>query len=97
MVKKIAVASSLLNKHYKLQEGWEYIEDPTFSKSLGSHVCMTCSKFDYSIQASCGPILCCNWHQKLICHGHHLTHSCESYQKTSFGFNKKLNEKFQAA
>ena len=42
---------------------------------------MTCSKFDYSIQFSYGSILCCNWHQKLIFQGQHLTHSCELYQK----------------
>ena len=97
MVKKITSAPSLFERHHKLQE-WEYIEDPTYSRSIGSHVCMTCSKFDYSSQASCGAILCCNWHQKLIFHGQHLTHSCELYQKqTNFGIHKKLNQTSQAS
>ena len=83
MVKKITSAPTIFEKYRKFQEEWEYIEDPTYSRSIGSHVCMTCSKFDYSSQASCGSILCCNWHQKLIFHGQHLTHSCELYQKKS--------------
>ena len=92
MAKKITAPLFLFERYYKHQEEWEYIEDPTYSKSIGSHVCMTCSKFDYSSQASCGSILCCNRHQKLIYHGQHLTHSCEQYQKqANFGINKKLN------
>ena len=81
MVKKITLYPSFLERYNKLQEEWEYIEDPTYSRSIGSHVCMTCSKFDYSIQASCVSILCCIRHQKLIYQGQHLTHSCELYQK----------------
>ena len=98
MVKKITSTSPLFKKFQKLQDEWEYIDDPTYSRSIGSHVCMTCSKFDYSSQASCGSILCCNWHQKLIFHGQHLTHSCELYQKkTNFGFHKKINYTSKAA
>ena len=98
MVKKIASDPSLLESYHKFQEEWEYIDDPTYSRSIGSHVCMTCSKFDYSSQASCGSILSCNWHQKLIFHGQHLTHSCELYQKkTNFDIHKKLNYTSQAA
>ena len=98
MVKKITSTSSLSKKYQKVQDEWEYIEDPTYSKSIGSHVCMTCSKFAYSSQASCGSILCCKWHQKLIFHGQHLTHSCELYQKkTNFGFHKKINYTSKAA
>ena len=81
MAKKITSTSASYEGYQKLQEEWEYIEDPTFSRSIGSHVCMTCSRFDYASQASCGSLLCCNWHQKLIYHGQHLTHSCELYQK----------------
>ena len=98
MVKKIKSASSLFKRYHKPQEEWDYIEDPTYSRSIGSHVCMTCSKFDYSSQESCGSILCCNWHQKLIFHGQHLTHSCELYQKKgNLCINKKLNHTSQAA
>ena len=81
MIKKITEMPSLFKSYHKFQEEWEYIEDPTYSRSIGSHVCMTCSKFDYTSQANFGSILCCKWHQKLICHGQHLTHSCELYQK----------------
>ena len=96
MVKKIAASSSLFERHHRLQEKWEYIEDPTYSRSIGSHVCMTCSKFNYLSQVSCGSILCCTWHQKLIFHGHYLTHSCELYQKKdNFGIDKKFNHKYQ--
>ncbi len=92
MVKKIASDPSLLESYHKFQEEWEYIDDPTYSRSIGSHVCMTCSKFYYSSQASCGAILYCNWHQKLIFHGQHLTHSCELYHKKQTSvFIKKLN------
>ena len=88
MVKKMS-ASSFFEKYHNLQEELKYIEDPTYSRSIGSHVCMTCSKFDFFSQESCGSILCCNWHQKLIFHGQHLTHSCEVYQtKTNFYINK---------
>ncbi len=98
MVKKISSVPSSFKKCHKLQEEWEYIDDPTYSRSIGSHVCMTCSKFDYSTQASCGATLCCNWHQKLIFHGQHLTHSCELYQKkANFGIYKKLNHTSQSA
>ena len=97
MVKKITSASPFFERSQKLQKEWEYIEDPTYSRSIDSHVCITCSKFDYSSQASCGSILCCNWHQKLIYHGQHLTHSCELYQKKeNFGIHKKFNHSSQA-
>ena len=91
MVKKLQYLPCL-REYHNLQEEWDYIEDPTFSRSIGSHVCMTCSKFDYSIQPSCVSILCCIRHQKLIDQGQHLTHSCNLYQKkTNFAINKKLN------
>ena len=92
------VAPSLSERYHKLPEEWEYIEDPTFSRSVGSHVCITCSKFDYTSKASCGSILSCNWHQKLIYHGQHLTHSCELYhKKVNLGINKKLNHTIHQA
>ena len=98
MSKKITSVPFFFESYHKLQEEWEYIEDPTFSRSIDSHVCMTCSKFDYSSQASCGSILCCNWHQKLIFHGQHLTHSCELFQKKlNFAIHKRLNHISQAA
>ena len=88
---KISTVLSLFESYNKLQEEWDYIEDPTYSRSLGSHVCMTCEKFDYSCQSSRGSILCCNLHKKLIWHGQHLTHSCELYKnKSTIGTEKKL-------
>ena len=98
MVKKITSSSPLFQGYYKFLEDWEYIEDPTYSRSIGSHVCMTCSKFDYLSNASFGSILCCNWHQKLIFHGQHLTHSCEKYQKkVNLIIHKKLKNISQPA
>ena len=98
MVKKLTSDPSLFGSSHKLHEEWEYIEDPTYTKSIGSHVCMTCSQFDYFSQASCGSMLLCNWHQKLIFHGQHLTHSCDFYQiKVNLGINKKANHSYQAA
>ena len=98
MVKKITSSPSLFKKYHKLQEEWDYIEDPTYSRSIDSHVCMTCSKFDYLIQASCASILRCIGHQKLIYHGQHLTHSCNLYQKkANFAIRKKLNHISKAA
>ena len=92
MVRKIAVLPSLFERHHKLQEEWEYIEDPTYSRSIGSHVCITCSRFDYTSQASCGSILYCIWHQKLIFQGEHLSHSCHHYQKKSkLSYSKKTS------
>ena len=81
MVKEIASVSSLFERRNKLQEEWENIEDTTYSRSIGSHVCITCSRFDYTSQLSCGSILCCFWHKKLIFQRQHLTHSCDHYQK----------------
>ena len=98
MVKKLASAPYLFERHQKFQVEWEYIDDPTYSRSIGSHVCMTCSKFDYSSQASCGAILYCNWHQKIIFHGQHLTHSCELHQKkANLCINKRINHMAQSA
>ena len=98
MVKEIASVLSLIQSHNKLQEEWENIEDPTYSRSIGSHVCITCSRFDYTSQVSCGSILCCIWHQKLIFQEQHLTHSCDHYQKkANFGIHKKLYLTLQAA
>ena len=97
MVKKIS-DPSLFWRYHILKGEWDYIEDPTYSRSIDSHVCMTCSKFDYSIQASCASILCCIWHQKLIYHGQHLTHSCNHYQKkANLAIRKKLNHISKAA
>ena len=81
MVKKLAEAPSLFVNYHKLNGEWEYIEDPTYSRSIGSHVCMTCSRFTFSSQANCVSILCCNLHRKLIFQGQHLTHSCGLYQE----------------
>ena len=89
MVKEIALAPSLFERHNKLQEEWENIEDPTYSRSIGSHVCITCSRFDYTSQASCGSILYCIWHQKLIFQGQYLTHYCDHYQKKQTSVFKK--------
>ena len=98
MDKKLNEDSSLFERYHKLQDDLGYIEDPTYSKSIGSHVCITCSKFYYLSQESCGSILCCKWHQKIIFHGQHLTHSCEEYQKkVSYDIYKKLNQKSLAA
>ena len=89
MVKKITKEPSFFERYHKSQEELEYIEDPTYSRSIGSHVCITCSKFDYFSQVNCGSILCCNRHKKIIFNGQHLTHSCEQYQKNSnFGINE---------
>ena len=94
MIEKLKKIPSLFKDNHILKEEWEYIDDPTYSRSIGSHVCMTCSKFDYTSQASCVSILFCNWHQKLIFHGQHLTHSCELYKKKQTSvFIKKLNHK----
>ena len=96
MISKFFSAASLLERYYKPYAKWEYIEDPTYSRSIDSHVCMTCSNFDYSNQANCASILCCKLHQKLICHGQHLTYSCELYEKkASFNINKKIKNKYQ--
>ena len=97
MVKKISKAPSLFEICHKSQEEWEYIEDPTYSRSISSHVCMTCSKFNFFCQASCGSILCCYCHQKLIFHGEHLTHSCGFYQKKANFDNNKLYQTSQVA
>ena len=98
MIKHAIEMPSLSKSYHKLQEDWEYIEDPTYTRSIGSHVCMTCSKFDYTSQANFGSMLCCNWHQKLIFHGQHLTHSCDFYQiEVNLDINKKANHSYQAA
>ena len=60
MVRKIAVLPSLFERYHKLKEEWEYIEDPTYSRSIGSHIFMYYSKFDYSSQESFGSILFLN-------------------------------------
>jgi len=74
-----------------VQEEWEYLEDPTYQLSLGSMVCMNCKKFSFTNNASCGSLLYCNFHKKLIFHGEHLTHSCEIYKKRgNFGIDKKM-------
>ena len=97
MSKQITTVSSLFDRSRKLKK-WEYIEDPTYCKSIGSHVCITCSRFDFKSKASCGSILYCIWHQKLIFQGQHLTHSCDHYQKkANFGIQKKLYLTSQAA
>ncbi len=71
------------------EEGWEYLEDPTYQTSSGSMVCLTCDKFSFRRDESFGSILYCDLHNKLIFHGEHLTHSCELYKKTIY--SKKIN------
>ena len=68
MIQNKTSSPFLLEMHHKLQEEWENIEDPSYSRSIKSHVFMTCSKFDYSSEASCGSIPFLIWHQKLIFH-----------------------------
>ena len=89
MVKRILGGLSLLEMQNKYQEIWEYIEDPTYSRSIDSHVCITCSKFNYFNEPTFGSILYCNLHQKLILQGQHLTHSCVQHEKkVSFDIKK---------
>ena len=98
MVKEIVSVPSLFARHNQLKEEWENIDDPTYSRSIGSDVCITCSRFDYTSQASFGSILFCIWYQKLIFQGQHLTHSCDHYQKkANFGIQKKLYLTSQAS
>ena len=98
MIKEITSVPSLFEMYNMLQEEWDNIEDPTYSRSIDSHVCKTCSRFDYISQASCGSILYCIWHQKLILQGQYLTHSCDHYQKkANFGIQKKSYLTPQAA
>ena len=66
MVLRITEAPSLSDRFQKLQAEWEYIEDPTYSRSIDSHVCITCSEFAYTSQASYGSIPSCNRHQKIF-------------------------------
>ena len=81
--KQLSLAPTIFERNYQSQEDWEYIDDPTYTRSIGSHVCITCSRFDYICDASCGSLLFCNWHQKLLFHGLHLTHSCGLFEKHS--------------
>ena len=89
MTQKFFSATSSIERYGNINVGWGYIEDPTYARSIDSHVCITCSKFDYLSQVNCGSVLYCKFHQKLICNGQHLTHSCELYEnKSSFNNNK---------
>tara|TARA_B100000941_G_C28412858_1_gene504443 strand:+ start:210 stop:506 length:297 start_codon:yes stop_codon:yes gene_type:complete len=98
VLKKIEKAPIFFDRYRKWKEEWDYIKDPTFSRSIGSHVCMTCSKFDYLSHVDFSSILCCNLHQKLICHGQHLTHSCALYKKKGYySIYKKNNQPPQVA
>ena len=81
MVKKIEATPSFFDRYFDLQKKREYIEDPTYSRSIGSHVCMTCSKFAFLVKKVVAQFFVAPWHQKLIFHGEHLTHSCGLYQK----------------
>ena len=93
IVKRLSIDSIIFDGYSQSQEDWDYIEDPTFMRSIGSHVCMTCSKFDYLKQAGFGSILYCNFHKKLIYQGHHLTHSCDLYEnKSIFDMDIKLKK-----
>ena len=42
MARKLTPEPPSSEKFHKLQEVWENIEDPTYSRSIGTHVCMTC-------------------------------------------------------
>ena len=79
VVKKSANSRILFERQFKAEEVWDYIEDATFSISIGSHVCMTCSKFGFLYSNTCASKLCCKFHKKLIWQGQHLTHSCDLY------------------
>ena len=93
ILKNLFPAKAYFQRFYHSQEDWCYIEDPTYMRSIGSHVCMTCSKFAFTNKASNGNILSCNFHQKLIWQGQHLTHSCEKYHnKKGSVIEKKMNQ-----
>ena len=51
---RIKASPSLFEKYHKFQEECKYIEDSTYSRSIGNHDCMTWSEFYYSSQVSCG-------------------------------------------
>ena len=89
--KKLTLAPLDADRTFMIQEEWEYLEDPTYQLSLGSMVCMNCNKFSFTNSATCGSLLFCNFHKKLIFHGEHLTHSCEIYKKkNNYKFQKKM-------
>ncbi len=41
MVKEIVAFSPLIERYHKLQQEWEYIEEPTCSRSIGHHAWST--------------------------------------------------------
>ena len=76
---KTLFSSSALVAKFQKKFSRYYIEDPTYIKSIGSHVRITCYQFQYSQDNLFGSILSCKYHQKFIYQGDHLTHSCIRY------------------
>ena len=55
---------------------WPYLGPEQLLPSRSRQVCLTCHWFRHHADADSLPMLSCQWHQALICHGDHLTQRC---------------------
>ncbi|WP_094586988.1 galactose oxidase [Synechococcus sp. BO 8801] len=60
-------------------DAWPYLGPEQLLPSRSRHVCLTCQWFRHHADADSIPLLSCQWHQALICHGDHLTQRCPSW------------------
>ncbi|PSB36373.1 galactose oxidase [Aphanothece minutissima] len=61
------------------RDAWPYLGPEQLLPSRSRHVCLTCQWFRHHAGADDVPLLSCQWHQALICHGDHLTQRCPSW------------------
>jgi hypothetical protein len=62
-------------------EDWPWLDQEVLRTSRNRQVCMTCHFFRHHPGPNCIPLLTCQLHQRLIAHGEHLTHRCNSWTK----------------
>jgi hypothetical protein len=55
---------------------WPYLGPEQLLPSRSRQVCLTCHWFRHHVEADGLPLLSCQWHQALICHGDHLIQRC---------------------
>ncbi len=61
------------------RDAWPYLGPEQLLPSRSRHVCLTCQWFRHHAGDDDVPLLSCQWHQALICHGDHLTQRCPSW------------------
>ena len=63
-------------------EDWAYVDDDELQGWKGAYICMTCQHFAYGVDRHWHTLVGCNFRQKQLRQGEHLTKRCRQWTPT---------------